>query len=76
VTRQRRCSPDRIHRAEGYIFESTATGFARWHQPRPHAGRRRPAVPLPTTMLGALYRHSAKPTWRHFQPMNELRIAR
>ena len=54
---------------EGYT-ESTATGIiAAINMVRMLRGEE-PAVPPPTTMLGALYRHLRDADPRHFQPMN------
>jgi methylenetetrahydrofolate--tRNA-(uracil-5-)-methyltransferase len=54
---------------EGYT-ESTATGIiAAINMVRMLRGEG-PAVPPPTTMLGALYRHLREADPRHFQPMN------
>ena len=54
---------------EGYT-ESTATGIiAAINMARMLRGEE-PAVPPPTTMLGALYRHLREADPRHFQPMN------
>ena len=54
---------------EGYT-ESTATGLlAGINMIRMLRGEE-PAVPPPTTMVGALYRHLREADPRHFQPMN------
>jgi methylenetetrahydrofolate--tRNA-(uracil-5-)-methyltransferase len=54
---------------EGYT-ESSATGLvAGINLSRMLAGRE-PAIPPPTTMLGALYRYMREADPRHFQPMN------
>ena len=54
---------------EGYT-ESTATGIlAAVNMARMLRGEE-PAVPPPTTMLGALYRYLREADPRHFQPMN------
>jgi methylenetetrahydrofolate--tRNA-(uracil-5-)-methyltransferase len=54
---------------EGYT-ESTATGIiAAVNMARMLRGEE-PAVPPPSTMLGALYRHLREADPRHFQPMN------
>jgi methylenetetrahydrofolate--tRNA-(uracil-5-)-methyltransferase len=54
---------------EGYT-ESTATGLlAGINLSRLLAGEE-PALPPPTTMLGALYRYMREADPRHFQPMN------
>jgi methylenetetrahydrofolate--tRNA-(uracil-5-)-methyltransferase len=54
---------------EGYT-ESTATGIiAAINMARMLRGEE-PAVPPPTTMLGALYRYLREADPRHFQPMN------
>jgi methylenetetrahydrofolate--tRNA-(uracil-5-)-methyltransferase len=54
---------------EGYT-ESTATGIvAAINLSRMLRGED-PVVPLPTTMLGALYRYMREADPRHFQPMN------
>ena len=54
---------------EGYT-ESTATGIlAGINMVRMRRGDE-PAVPPPTTMLGALYRYLREADPRHFQPMN------
>jgi methylenetetrahydrofolate--tRNA-(uracil-5-)-methyltransferase len=54
---------------EGYT-ESCATGLvAGMNMARLLAGKA-PAVPPPTTMLGALYRYLREADPRHFQPMN------
>jgi methylenetetrahydrofolate--tRNA-(uracil-5-)-methyltransferase len=54
---------------EGYT-ESAATGLLAGRNLARLLAGREPAVPPPTTMLGALYRYLREADPRHFQPMN------
>jgi methylenetetrahydrofolate--tRNA-(uracil-5-)-methyltransferase len=54
---------------EGYT-ESLATGLLAGINLARRLGGKPPALPPPTTMLGALYRYLREADPRHFQPMN------
>jgi methylenetetrahydrofolate--tRNA-(uracil-5-)-methyltransferase len=54
---------------EGYT-ESSATGLLAGINLARMLGGEDPAIPPPTTMLGALYRYLREADPRHFQPMN------
>jgi methylenetetrahydrofolate--tRNA-(uracil-5-)-methyltransferase len=54
---------------EGYT-ESAATGLLAGINLARMVGGEEPAIPPPTTMLGALYRYLREADPRHFQPMN------
>ena len=54
---------------EGYT-ESSATGLLAGINLARILGGEEPAIPPPTTMLGALYRYMREADPRHFQPMN------
>ena len=54
---------------EGYT-ESLGTGILAGINLARHLDGKPPAVPPPTTMLGALYRYLGEADPEHFQPMN------
>ena len=54
---------------EGYT-ESLGTGILAGINLARHLDGKPPAVPPPTTMLGALYRYLRDADPKHFQPMN------
>jgi methylenetetrahydrofolate--tRNA-(uracil-5-)-methyltransferase len=54
---------------EGYT-ESTATGLLAGINMMRMLRGEEPAIPPPTTMIGALYRHLREADPKHFQPMN------
>jgi len=54
---------------EGYT-ESLGTGIMAGINLARHLDGKPPAIPPPTTMLGALYRYLAEADPKHFQPMN------